>query len=125
MHTLEDLDVYNLSQDFSDRVWFMVENWDNFPKFGLGKQITDAADSISSNIAEGYGRFFIKENINFCFYSRGSILETKNWLQKSVRRNLISKDEHKTLIAQLEIIHKKLNGYIKVLKENLKKQKKD
>lgn len=125
MHTLEDLDVYNLSQDFSDRVWFMVENWGNFPKFGLGKQITNAADSISSNIAEGYGRFFIKENINFCFYSRGSILETKNWLQKSVRRNLISKDEHQVLITQLEIIHKKLNGYIKVLKENLKKQKKD
>lgn len=125
MHTLEDLDVYNLSQDFSDRVWFIVENWDNFPKFGLGKQITNAADSISSNIAEGYGRFFIKENINFCFYGRGSILETKNWLQKSVRRNLISEDEHQMLITQLEIIHKKLNGYIKVLKENLKKQKKD
>ena len=100
MHTLEDLDVYNLSQEFSDKIWHMVEKWDNFPKFGLGKQITDAADSISSNIAEGYGRLFIKENINFCFYSRGSILETKNWLQKSVRRNLISTDEHKTLIAQ-------------------------
>jgi four helix bundle protein len=52
-------------------------------------------------------------------------LETKNWLQKSVRRNLISKDEHQMLVTQLEIIHKKLNGYIKVLKENLKKQKKD
>ena len=39
MHTLEDLDVYNLSQDFSDRIWFMVEKWDNFTKFGLGKQI--------------------------------------------------------------------------------------
>ncbi len=125
MHTLEELDVYNLSQDFSDTVWFMVEKWDNFAKFGLGKQMTDAADSISSNIAEGYGRFFIKENINFCFYSRGSMLETKNWLQKSVRRNLISAAEYETLISQLEIIHKKLNGYIKVLKENLKKQKKD
>ena len=125
MHTLEELDVYNLLQDFSDTVWFMVEKWDNFAKFGLGKQMTDAADSISSNIAEGYGRFFIKENINFCFYSRGSMLETKNWLQKSVRRNLISAAEYETLISQLEIIHKKLNGYIKVLKENLKKQKKD
>jgi four helix bundle protein len=125
MHTLEELDVYNLSQSFSDSVWFMVEKWENFPKFGIGKQITNAADSISSNIAEGYGRYFIKENINFCFYSRGSILETKNWLQKSVRRNLVSQEEYDRLMMQLEIIHKKLNGYIKVLKENLKKQKKD
>lgn len=125
MHTLEDLDVYNLSQSFSDSIWFIVEKWDNFPKFGVGKQMTNSANSISSNIAEGYGRYFIKENINFCFYSRGSILETKNWLQKCVRRNLLNKEEHEMLINQLEIIHKKLNGYIKVLKENLKKQKKD
>ena len=125
MHTLEDLDVYNLSQSFSDSIWFIVEKWDNFPKFGVGKQMTNSTNSISSNIAEGYGRYFIKENINFCFYSRGSILETKNWLQKCVRRNLLNKEEHEMLINQLEIIHKKLNGYIKVLKENLKKQKKD
>ena len=125
MHTLEELDVYNLFQNFSDSIWFIVEKWDNFPKFGIGKQMTGSADSISSNIAEGYGRYFIKENINFCFYSRGSILETKNWLQKCVRRNLLTKEEHGVLMNQLEIIHKKLNGYIKVLKENLKKQKKD
>ena len=67
MHTLEELDVYNLSQSFSDSIWFMVEKWENFPKFGIGKQITNSADSISSNIAEGYGRYFIKENIKFLF----------------------------------------------------------
>ncbi|MBK7376581.1 MAG: four helix bundle protein [Chitinophagaceae bacterium] len=125
MHTLEDLEVYDLSQDFSDPIWFMVDKWENFAKFGIGKQMTAAADSISANKAEGYGRFFIKENINFCFYSRGSILETKNWLQKSARRNLVDKEEYDILVNLLEIIHEKLNGYIKVLKENLNKQKKD
>ncbi len=71
MHTLEELDIYNLSQSFSDKVWFLVLKWNKFEQFGIGKQITNSADSISSNIAEGYGRYFIKENINFCFYSRG------------------------------------------------------
>ena len=70
MHTLEELDVYNLAQTFSDKIWFLVLDWEKFAQFGMGRQITNAADSISSNIAEGYGRFFIKENINFCFYSR-------------------------------------------------------
>lgn len=83
MHTLEDLDVYNLSQEFSDKIWHIVEKWDNFPKFGLGKQITAAADSISSNIAEGYGRFFIKENINFVF-TAGVLY----WRQKTGCKNL-------------------------------------
>ena len=124
MHTLEELDVYNLAQTFSDKIWFLVLDWEKFAQFGMGRQITNAADSISSNIAEGYGRFFIKENINFCFYSRGSVLETKNWLNKCSRRNLISKEESISLLNELEIIHKKLNGYIKVLKENLNKQNK-
>ena len=124
MHTLEELDVYNLAQTFSDKIWFLVLDWEKFAQFGMGRQITNAADSISSNIAEGYGRFFIKENINFCFYSRGSVLETKNWLNKCSRRNLISKEESISLLNELEIIHKKLNGYIKVLKENLNKQHK-
>lgn len=125
MYRLEELEVYNLAQTFSDAVWNFALRLENFSKFGIGSQITRSADSISANIAEGYGRFFIKENIRFCFYSRGSILETKNWLQKSVRRNLISKDEYATLLDQLETIHRKLNGYVKVLKENLKKQKKE
>ncbi len=125
MHTLEDLDIYNLSQKFSDRIWFIVMQWDKFAQFGFGKQIINSADSISANIAEGYGRYFIKENLNFCFYSRGSVLETKNWLVKASSRNLITNEEYGSLISELEIIHKKLNGYIKVLKANLTKQKKD
>jgi four helix bundle protein len=122
MHTLENLDVYNLSQEFNDKIWRFVTAWDKFAMYGLGKQLTNAADFISANIAEGYGRYFIKENINFCFYSRGSLIETKNWLQKSLRRNLISEEDHQILLTDLEIIHKKLNGYIKVLKDNLGKQ---
>jgi four helix bundle protein len=125
MHTLEDLDIYNLSQKFSDRIWFIVMQWDKFAQFGFGKQITNSADSISANIAEGYGRYFIKENVNFCFYSRGSVLETKNWLVKASSRNLITNEEYNSLISELETIHKKLNGYIKILKANLTKQKKD
>ena len=58
--------------------WVETFPYGDIPINGFGKQFTNAADSISSNIAEGYGRYFIKENINFCFYSRGSILETKN-----------------------------------------------
>ena len=123
MHTLEKLDVYNLSQLFSDKIWNIVLKWDKFAQFGLGKQMTNAADSISSNIAEGYGRYFIKENINFCFYSRGSMLETKNWLQKCVNRSLITMEEHSLLLGDLETIHRKLNAYIKVLRANINKQK--
>lgn len=113
MFTVDDLDVYNLSHEFSDRIWKLVLSRDSFAKFGLGRQLTDAADPISSNIAEGYGRYFMKDNIRFCFYSRGSILETKNWLRKAKNRNLLEDSIHNELVNDLKIIHKKLKGISK------------
>jgi four helix bundle protein len=71
-----------------------------------------AADSISANIAEGYGRYFYKESKQFYFYARGSIQESKSWLSKCKRRNLIGETICETLLIEAEIILAKLNAYI-------------
>jgi four helix bundle protein len=110
---LEDLEVYNLAESFGDEIWFLVDEWDYFKKDTVGKQICKAADSIAANIAEGFGRYHFKENKNFCYFSRGSIIETKSWLKKSRTRELIPEDSFLTLMEKLELIHLKLNSYIK------------
>ncbi len=112
-HTLEDLEVYKLAEAFSNKVWFLVCEWDYFAKDTIGKQIVRSADSIGANIAEGYGIYHYKENRNFCFFSRGSILETKGWLIKSKDRKLINEDQFNVLIEKLQSIHLKLNAYLK------------
>ncbi|WDZ99399.1 four helix bundle protein [Mucilaginibacter sp. SJ] len=114
-HTLEDLEVYRLADSFSDEIWFIVSEWDYFTKDTVGKQIVRSADSISANIAEGYGRYHYKENRNFCYFSRGSILETKGWLQKSKKRNLITEEQFDDLFEKLQVIHLKLNAYLKFI----------
>ena len=118
---LEDLEVYNLSEIISDKIWDVVMRWDYFAKDTIGKQLCRAADSISANIAEGYGRYHYKENKNFCYYSRGSILEVKSFLRKSKNRNLISEDCYSELYIELQTIHLKLNAYIKYIGKNLNK----
>jgi len=112
-YKLEDLEVYNLSEVISDKIWEIVMNWDYFAKDTIGKQLCRASDSISANIAEGYGRYHFKENKNFCYYSRGSILEVKSFLRKSKNRKLISNEIYEVLHSDLQIIHLKLNAYIK------------
>jgi len=114
-HTIEDLEVYRLAETFSDEIWFLVSEWDNFAKDTIGKQIVRSADSISANIAEGYGRYHYKENRNFCFFSRGSILETKGWLKKARNRNLITEDRFIVLFEKLQTVHLKLNTYLKFI----------
>src|ERR1700742_1155202 len=102
---LEDLEVYNMSESFADEVWTIVMNWEYFVRDTVGKQLVRAADSIGANIAEGFGRYHCKENKNFCYFSRGSILETKSWLRKSKSRGLIDEGTHGQLLKKLESIH--------------------
>ncbi len=121
MLALTDLDVYKLSEQISDMIWKDNDSWPEKAKRTIRLQIIKAADSISINIAEGYGRYTPLDRKNFYLYSRGSFEETKGWLRKAYRRNLISKErmkEYKDIIDQLG---PKLNAFIaKTRKGNLK-----
>ena len=121
MLKLDDLEVYQLSMEVSDEIWDLVSKWESFEKFSIGTQFVKAADSISANISEGYGRFFYNENKQFCYYSRGSLLETKTWLTKSFKRKLITENTYKKMIEKLEQNHIKLNAYIKSIKRQISK----
>ncbi len=114
-YTLEKLEVYHLSETFSDKIWDIVTGCDFFKKDTIGKQLVRAADSISANIAEGYGRYFYKESKQFYFYSRGSLLEIKPWLSKCRRRLIIQETICDDLLHQAEIILIKLNAFIKFI----------
>lgn len=113
---LEDLEIYQLALAIDEDVWAIVGKWEWFAKSTVGRQFTEAADSISANIAEGYGRYFFKDRKNFCYFSRGSLFETKNWAVKSLKRSLIQQTEYVILLEKLRVLHHKLNIYIKKLK---------
>lgn len=118
--TLEKLDVYNTAELFSDKIWNAVDEWNQFQKDTIGKQLTRAADSISANIAEGYGRYYYKESKQFYFYARGSIQETKSWLSKCKRRKLIEEGICTVLLEETEKILAMLNAYIKFVANSQK-----
>jgi len=74
---LDDLQIYRLSMEIGEKIWMLINNWHYFEKDTIGKQLVKAADSISANISEGFGRYFYKDERQFCYYSRGSLFETK------------------------------------------------
>ena len=86
---LEEIRVYDLALDLAEKVWEIVSKWNYFAKDTIGKQLIRAADSVAANISEGYGRYYYKENKQFCYYSRGSLYETITWVEKTHNRNLI------------------------------------
>jgi four helix bundle protein len=112
---IKDLEIYRAAEELSDMVWNIVLKWDSFSKMTIGRQLVEAADGISANIAEGFGRYHFKENRNFCYYARGSLEETKAWLRKGVRRNLLDLSENPELTQMVESLPKRLNAYIKTI----------
>jgi four helix bundle protein len=110
---LEELQFYNLTMDMAERIWNIVIKWDFFQRDTIGRQLVRAADSIVANLSEGYGRYHFKENINFSYYSRGSLYETKTWLTKAHNRDLINHESFETFINEIDNIGIKLNNYIK------------
>ena len=110
---LEDLEIYNISMNYSDKVWDIVIQWDYFAKDTIGKQWVRASDSISANISEGFGRNSYKDSRSFYYIARGSLYECKTWLDKSKRRKLISEELYKILFDELNILGYKLNKFIK------------
>lgn len=55
---LNDVQPYKTAFNLSNFVWEIVTKWDYFAKDTIGKQFVKAVDSISANIAEGFGRYF-------------------------------------------------------------------
>ncbi|MBS3772044.1 MAG: four helix bundle protein, partial [Bacteroidales bacterium] len=110
---LEELKVYEMSMEMGEKIWNIVIKWDYFSKDTVGKQLVKAADSVSANLSEGFGRYHYKESKNFGYYSRGSLFETKTWLTKAHNRKLINSEDFSHFIYDIDKIGVKLNNYIK------------
>ena len=113
---VEDLDIYQMAEDLSDRVWEICIKWDYFAKDTIGKQLVRSTDSISANLAEGHGRYHFNDRLKYCYYARGSLEETKSWISKAMRRKLIAA-EISEINHALELLPKKLNAYIGSIKK--------
>ena len=53
---LNDWDTYKTAFHLSNYVWNIVVEWDYFTRQTIGVQLVNAIDSMSANMAEGWGR---------------------------------------------------------------------
>lgn len=111
----EKLEVYNLAEKLSDKIWSISVNWDNFNRDTLGKQVVRSADSVGANIAEGSGRYSIVDNRRFVYMARASLYETKHWLRRAYSRGLLKCDEIEELRRTIDELSPRLNAYINSL----------
>ncbi|MEK6408549.1 MAG: four helix bundle protein [Acidobacteriota bacterium] len=123
--SFEDLQVYQLAETLADDVWRIVIAWDAFARDTVGKQIVKAADSIGANIAEGTGRGSYQDNRRFIRIARGSLYETRHWLRRAYKRNLLSDEQISKLKPTIEGLAPKLNAYLRSIGSNRERMTND
>ena len=116
---LNDISSYKISFHLSNYVWDVVVKWDYFAKDTIGKQFARAIDSISANIAEGFGRYNKKDKIKFYRYSSGSLKESLDWNEKAKIRKLLTEEQHNHILEELQKLPRELNHLIKFTNEKL------
>lgn len=113
MASFEKLIVYRLAEELADVVWDIAREWPAMARDTVGKQMVRSADSISANIAEGYGRGSYQDNRRFVRIARGSLCETKSWLRRAYRRGLLTEAQIGQLQGLTRNLGPALNGYLK------------
>lgn len=94
----------------------IYEATDKFPSkdgFGLTSQLQRSALSVSSNIAEGFGRQTAKDKLHFYVMARGSLVELQNQILVALDTGRLTKTVYERLLERTIMVHRLLNGLIK------------
>lgn len=114
--SFEELKVLREAEIVADGIWQEVSGWEPFAREVVGKQLTRAADSIGANVAEAFGRFHYGEKLQFLYYARGSLFETKYWLNRTLARDLATSDQVQGYVSRLTSLARQLNAFAGSLK---------
>lgn len=110
---LNDIDAYNIAFNLSNYVWDLIVKWDRFNSDTVGKQFVRSIDSISANLAEGFGRYSKKDKVKFYRISFGSMYETLDWNEKALKRKLLTKSDYDYIYLELQKLPKLIHQLIK------------
>ncbi len=114
---LEDLVILRLAEGIADGVWKEVTQWEPFARDVLGGQLARAVDSIGANIAESYGRYHYGEKLQSLYYARGSLFETKYWVNRASKRHIVPQTTAQSYAKRLAELAHALNTFAKSIKQ--------
>lgn len=113
--SFKDLDCWKKARELRIETANLIKTFRDYEKFALSSQMLRASRSVTNNIAEGYGRFYHKENIQFCRISRGSLYELLDDLEIALEEKYIDKTKYDNLSQLIVECVRILNGYINYL----------
>jgi four helix bundle protein len=120
----EDLKCWQEARILVNMVYQAVKNSHDFQKdFRLSGQLTGAAVSSMSNIAEGFSRRSNREFVQFLFVSKSSATEVQSESYVALDQGYISKETFEKIYHQAEKVSKIDSGFITYLLQHEKESR--
>ena len=112
MTTYKNLEVWKLGMRIVQQIYNVTKFYPKEELFALTSQTKRAAVSIPANIAEGIGRNYKRDTIQFLHISRGSTYELETLLNVATMVNILQVEIYDTIQIMIEEEKKILNGLI-------------
>jgi len=111
-----DLDAWQLSHELVLMIYEVTNNFPTEEKFGLTSQLRRAVISITSNIAEGFSRFYFGDKLRFYYNARGSLSEVESQLITAKDVGLLDEERFGELMERVQRVEIVINGLIRSTK---------
>jgi len=110
------LEVWKKSRELVKEIYILTQLFPKEELYSLTSQIRRASISIPSNIAEGIGRNFNKETLQFLHFSRGSIYEVETQVYLAFDLGYITQEQLNNILLKIEECRRLLHGFISYYK---------
>jgi len=111
-----DMPVWQKAMNLSIAVFSLSSTLPRSEDYGLTSQLRRAANSVSANLSEGFGRSTKKDKCNFYIIARGSAFEVQNHLLYGKKVKYFTSKDVDQLIHEYKDLIFDLNKLIKSLK---------
>ena len=115
IQSYRDLKVWQEAINLAEECYRLTRLFPRSEMYGMISQIHRVAVSVPANIAEGYGREYRQEYIQFLRIAQGSLKELETHLILSVRVELIKEEMVEPVLKKCEVVGKMLRALIRSL----------
>lgn len=112
MRNYQKLDAWISAMQLVKNVYLLTKTFPKEELYALTSQTKRAVVSIPANIAEGMGRQYKKDTLQFLYISRGSVYELETLLNIALMVGIVSEKEFQGFIPLLDDTIRLLNGLI-------------
>ncbi|HPD15633.1 MAG TPA: four helix bundle protein [Planctomycetota bacterium] len=108
IQSYRDLDVWQRGMGIAKQAYQLTKRFPREELYGVTSQVRRAASSIPANTAEGWGRHYPAEFIQFLRKANGSRTGLETHLLLSAEVGLCTQEQVEPLLTETEILGKQL-----------------